>query len=76
MSIIRSVGSPKIGMAGDTGPAPPRTISIVPDMMPPRPPRVNNTRTTPMIRIGFVKLIGASSTGATNALRFAPQRLQ
>ena len=76
MSMVRIVGIPKIGRAGDTGPAPLRTISIAPEIMTPKPPRVMSATTAPIIKIGLVKLIGANSTGATGEARFAPQRLQ
>ena len=74
--MVNSVGMPKIGMAGDTPPAPFRTISMVPEIIPAKQPSVKNKITNPKIRIGFVKLIGANSTGAMGKARFAPQRLQ
>jgi len=74
--MVRIVGIPKIGRAGDTGAAPLRTISIAPEIIIPKPPRVMSANTNPMIKIGLVKLIGANSTEATGATRLAPQRLQ
>lgn len=76
--MTRRHGKPKIGSAGETLPAPRSTISTVPETMPAKPPSVIIATNAPMMRIGFVKLIGANCTGgaSTGAVRFAPQRLQ
>ena len=77
MSIVRIVGIPKMGSAGDMAPAPFLTISMVPEIMPAKPPRVSSKSVTEIIKIGLVTFIGAISALAMGAkLRFAPHRLQ
>ncbi len=77
MSIVRIVGSPKMGSAGDIGPAPFLTISMVPEIIPAKPPSVSSKSVTEIIRIGLVTFIGAISALAVSAkLRFAPHRWQ
>ena len=77
MSIVRSEGIPKIGIAGDTSPAPALTIAMVPEITPAKPPSVSINTVAAIIKIGLVKFMGAISAFDISAeLRLAPHRLQ
>ena len=65
MSIVRIDGIPKMGSAGDTAPAPFLTISMVPEIMPAKPPSVSSKRqakicSAPMAVVQFDRRFGSA----------------
>jgi len=78
--MVKIVIMPKKTIAIERSLLPPlsgRATSIAVESTPANPPKVRKSIIKPIIKIGLVTLIGATTTGEERlAVRFAPHRLQ